>query len=351
MRLLHFAIALVLATAGYADIITLKSGRVINGTFLGGTPQQVKVQINDQIETFDINQIAKIEFGNGAAAAASDRSNRPVLRRADGGNSDSSSGSDPNRPTLRRDPPSASTSDDSRPTLRRDTSSYPSSSSGQPTLQRDSSPSYDDPPPTLRRVSNSSTEAPTVLRPGDTGPTAASTAASVAAVRQPVEIPAGTNLVVRIIDPVDSETASTGQTYRASIDQPISVAGEVLIRRGADAVVKLVEVKEAGKLTGKAELTLALASVTVDGKVIAINTQNIVEDSAARGKSTATKAGAGAVLGAVIGGIAGGGKGAAVGAGAGAGAGTAVEAVSKGPKVKIPSETRLTFVLDNPVTI
>ena len=348
MRLTSIGIALLLATAGYADIITLKSGRVINGTYLGGSPREVKVQINDQVETFDTNDIAKIEFGNGAAATTSDR-NRPVLRRA--GGSDSASTDDSSRPTLRRETApasSSSSSDDGRPTLRR---APTSASNDGPTLQRDPGGSSDDSPPLLRRGGGSGGDAPQVLRPGDTGPTADSTAASVAAVRQPVEIPAGTNLVVRIIDAVDSETASTGQTFRATMDQAITVAGNTVIPRGTDALVKLVEAKQAGKLTGRAELTLALASITVDGKVIKIDTQNIVEDSNARGKSTATKAGAGAVLGAVIGGLAGGAKGAAAGAGAGAGAGTAVEAMSKGPKVKVPSETRLTFVLDNPVTI
>jgi hypothetical protein len=317
MRLLHIGFALLLATAGYADIVTLKSGRVINGTYLGGSAREVRVEVGDQIETF-----AKIEFGNGTAAASSDR-NRPVLRRSD------SSDSDEGRPSLRRDP------------------SYGSSDS-RPTLRREPSPSSDDGPP-LRRGSGG--DAPQVMRPGDTGPGAASTPASVAAVRGPVEITAGTNIVVRIIDGIDSEKATTGQTYRASIDQPISAGGDIVIPRGADALVKLVEAKEAGKLTGRAELTLQLESVTVDGRLIQINTQNITQESDARGKRTATKAGGGAVLGAIIGGIAGGAGGAAAGAAAGGAAGAGVEAISKGPNVKIPSETRLTFVLDNPVTI
>ncbi|MDR3698676.1 MAG: hypothetical protein P4L56_03515 [Candidatus Sulfopaludibacter sp.] len=348
MRLLHYGFVLLLATAGYADIITLKSGRVINGTYLGGTPREVKVQVNDQIETFSTNDVLKIEFGNGGAPSTASDRNRPVLRRADSSGS-TSADSDSSRPSLQRDPSPPPSSDDNRPTLRRAPTSASTSDDTRPTLQRDPGASSDDSPPLLRRAPGA--DAPQVLRPGDTGPTAASTAASVAAERQPVEIPAGTNLVVRMIDPVDSETASTGQTFRATMDQAITVAGVVVIPRGADVVVKLVEAKQAGKLTGKAELTLALASVTVDGKVLAIDTQDITQESSSRGKSTATKAGAGAVLGAVIGGIAGGGKGAAAGAGAGAGAGTAVEAVSKGPKVKVPSEARLTFVLDNPVTI
>jgi hypothetical protein len=311
MRLLHIGFALLLATAGYADIVTLKSGRVINGTYLGGSAREVRVEVGDQIETFDTTQVAKIEFGNGTAAAGPDR-NRPVLRRSD------SSDSDESRPTLRREPSTSASNDDGPPTLRR---------------------------------GNAGGDAPQVMRPGETGPGADSTPASVAAVRAPVEITAGTNVVVRIIDAIDSEKATTGQTYRASIDQPISAGGDVVIPRGADALVKLVEAKEAGKLTGRAELTLQLQSVTVDGRVIQINTQNITQESDARGKRTATKAGGGAVLGAIIGGLAGGAGGAAAGAAAGGAAGAGVEAVSKGPKVKIPSETRLTFVLDNPVTI
>jgi hypothetical protein len=327
MRLSHFGLLLILATAGFADIVTLKSGRVVNGTYLGGSPREVKVEVAGQIETFDTNQIAKIEFGNGTETAAADR-NRPVLRRADSSSADS----DPGRPTLRRDT-SPAPATDNRPTLRRDTS-----------------PS-DDGPPVLRRAGNNGGEAPQVMRPGDTGPSASSTAQSVAAVRPPVEIPAGANIVVRLIDGVDSEKASVGQTFRAAIDQPISVAGEIVIPRGADAIVRLVDSKESGKLTGRAELTLSLSSITVDGKVVEINTQNITEESDARGKRTAAKSGGGAVLGAVIGGLAGGAKGAAAGAGAGAAAGAGVEAMSKGPKVKVPSETRLTFVLDNPITI
>jgi hypothetical protein len=55
-------------------------------------------------------------------------------------------------------------------------------------------------------------------------------------------------------------------------------------------------------------------------------------------------------VGAIIGGIIGGGKGAAIGAGAGAGTGVAVSA-SRGKKLSIPSESRLDFVLREPLTV
>jgi hypothetical protein len=282
MRLMHLAIALVLATAGFADTVTLRSGRVIHGTYLGGTARQLRVDTGDRIETLDVTDIVRIEFGDSAPTASSD-DGRPHLRRA------------------------------------------------QPSSQ------------------------PTILRPDDdaavTPATATAAPAAAPAPRDPVELPAGTNLVVRMIDGVDSDAASAGQTFAASMDQPVTVGGETIIPRGADVVVKLVDAQQSGKLTGRAELTLALMSVKVNGKVVDINTQSISRQSDARGQQTARVAGGTAAVGAIIGAIAGGGKGAAIGAGAGGAAGAGAEAVTHGQRVKVPSETRLTFVLDTSVTI
>jgi hypothetical protein len=161
-------------------------------------------------------------------------------------------------------------------------------------------------------------------------------------------LPAGTNLVIRMIEAVDSETNRVGQSFRASLDQPVMVDGETVIPRGADAVVKLVDSKESGKLTGRTDLTLSLQSVSINGHMVDINTQSINKESASQGEKTAKVAGGTAVAGAIIGAIAGGGKGAAIGAGAGAAAGAGSQVILGGQRVRIPSETRLTFVLDNP---
>jgi hypothetical protein len=152
-----------------------------------------------------------------------------------------------------------------------------------------------------------------------------------------------------MIDGIDSERNSPGQTFHASLDDPIIVDGNVVIDRGADAMVKLVDDKESGKLTGTTQLTLRLVSVTANGQPVAINTQNVTESSSSRGAKTAKMAGGGAALGAIIGAIAGGGKGAAIGAGAGAAAGTGVQIATKGQKVHVPSETRLTFTTEGPI--
>jgi hypothetical protein len=112
-----------------------------------------------------------------------------------------------------------------------------------------------------------------------------------------------------------------------------------------------VDEKESGKLTGRTSLTLDLVSVKVKGRVVDVNTQTVSEESSSRGAKTAKTAGGAGALGAIIGAVAGGGKGAAIGAGAGAAAGAGVEVLTKGQRVRIPSETRLTFVLENAVRI
>jgi len=158
-------------------------------------------------------------------------------------------------------------------------------------------------------------------------------------------------MVVRLIDGVDSDVNRVGQTFAASLDEPVLINGQTAIPRGSDVVLKLVDAKDSGKLTGRAELTLSLVSVRVNGQPVDVNSQTVSRESSSRGERTAKVAGGTAALGAIIGAIAGGGKGAAIGAGAGGAAGAGAEIVTKGQRVKIPSETRLTFALDTPVHI
>jgi hypothetical protein len=325
MRLLYVGIVLALATACFADTVTLKNGRVINGNYLGGTPREIRIDVGDRIETLDVSNVARIEFGSGNTAVIQDDNRRPTLHRAPNSGADSSG----DRPTLRR-ADTSSNSSDNRPTIRQDSS--------------------DDDRPVLRRADNSGGSV--IMRPDnpDTGASAQPRADPPA--RDTVELPAGTNIVIRMVDGVDSETAHVGQTFSATLDVPVANPnGGTLIPRGADVVIKLVDAKESGKLTGKAEVTLSLMQIKVDGRMVDINTESVSRESASRGEKTAKVAGGAAVAGAVLGGILGGGKGALGGAAAGGAAGAGVEAVTKGQRVKVPSETRLTFVLDSPVKI
>jgi hypothetical protein len=160
-------------------------------------------------------------------------------------------------------------------------------------------------------------------------------------------IPAGTDISVRTIDSVDSERDRRGQTYRASIDQPVIVNGQTVVPRGADAVIMLSDSQQSGKIEGKAVLTLELRSITINGRTYDSTSSTVSRESGGRGVRSAKVIGGTAALGAIIGAIAGGGRGAAIGAGSGAAVGTAAQVVTSGQKVKVPAETLLTFTLQN----
>ena len=168
---------------------------------------------------------------------------------------------------------------------------------------------------------------------------------------QAVTIPAGTRLVVRMIDGVDSETNKVGDRFRASLEEDLVVDDVVVAPKNSDVTGRLSEVKEAGRISGKSELKLELTGIVIGGQTYAIVTGDYEVSGKSRGGDTAKKVGIGAAVGATIGAIAGGGKGAAIGAGVGAGAGTAIQVLTKGEQVKVPSETMLEFALEQPLTV
>ena len=165
------------------------------------------------------------------------------------------------------------------------------------------------------------------------------------------EVPGGTPITVRLIDAVDSRTAQVGQTFAASVDEPVMVGGQTVIPRGADVIIKLVEDQQSGRITGETSLGLALSAIRVNGRMVDFSSEAVQERSGSRGARSGKIIGGGTALGAIIGGIAGGGRGAAIGAVSGAAAGTGAEIATKGERVRVPSETRLSFRTSNPVRL
>ena len=164
-------------------------------------------------------------------------------------------------------------------------------------------------------------------------------------------IPTGSKLVIRMIDSVNSERNKVGETFVAVLEEPISQGGIDLIPRGADVRGRIANVNEAGRVAGSAELSLELTQIIVNGIPYSVTTSEYDQVGEGRGKETAKRAALGAGLGAAIGAIAGGGKGAAIGAGVGGGGATAVQVMTKGEKLNIPSETKLEFTLRVPLVI
>lgn len=164
-------------------------------------------------------------------------------------------------------------------------------------------------------------------------------------------VPAGTHLVVRMIDGIDSNRNSVGDSFQASLEEPLIVDSTEIAAKGTTVYGKLEQVKSAGRIQGRSELRLVLTGIVLNGATHNIVTGDYTLQGGSRGKQTAERAGIGAALGGVIGAIAGGGKGAAIGAGVGAGAGTAVSVMTHGQQVHVPSETVLNFTLEQPARL
>ena len=166
-----------------------------------------------------------------------------------------------------------------------------------------------------------------------------------------VTIPAGQGILVRMIDSVDSSKNHIGDIFHASLETDLTVNNGLVARKGTDVYGRLAEAKEAGHISGSSELQLELTRMVIDGRDYPLVSSDYTLQGKGRGSNTAKKVGGGAALGAIIGAVAGGGKGAAIGAGVGAGAGGAVQVLTRGQQVKIPSETLLEFRLQQPATV
>jgi hypothetical protein len=300
MAVTAIAMATALSAAlAVGDTLELRNGQVIQGKFLDGSPLNIHFQVDGKIQTFATKDVLDIGFSESDSGANAAPAAAPAAQPA------------PN--------PAASTT--------AVTTAAPANS--QPT------------------AAASTSKAPSEAA----APAHTQTAQTTATATRDVVIPAGTSLMVRMIDSVDSSTNKVGDPFKASLDAPLVIGDTVVAPKGADVYGKLAQAQQSGQFAGNAQLTLELTGIRVNGQTVPINSTNYDVAGSSRGKQSAERIGGGAVLGALIGAIAGGGKGAAVGAAVGGGAGTAAQVLTKGPQVRVPSETLLEFKTQQPVTV
>ena len=282
------AVVALFAAPAFSDTLVLKSGERVSGFFEGGSARVIKFRTNDGVvKDYDLLSVQQIQFNDDKASTTPSSS------------------------------PSSSLSSSSPSTSTRTTTS--SSSSSDPRLL-----------PKNERVTQ-----PTSSNAANTGWT----------------IPTGSKIVIRMIDSVNSERNKIGEQFIAILDEPVTDGGVEIIPKGADVRGRIANINEAGRIAGSAQLGLELTQIVVNGIPYSITTSEYQEVGEGRGTQTAKRAGVGAGLGAVIGAIAGGGKGAAIGAGVGGGGATAVQVLTKGEKLNIPSETKLEFTLRAPLVV
>jgi len=166
-----------------------------------------------------------------------------------------------------------------------------------------------------------------------------------------ISVPAGTRLRVALVEGVSTTKNSPGDRFTATLAEPVIVDGKMVLEKGTKVRGSVVDVKESGRVKGRASIQLTLNEIVRDGKSLPISTKSFIAVAESTKKRDAAIIGGGAGLGAAIGAIAGGGKGAAVGAAIGGGAGTGTVLATKGKEIHYGPETRLSFTLSNSVEI
>jgi len=170
----------------------------------------------------------------------------------------------------------------------------------------------------------------------------------ILAQRKMVTVPAGTSLLVRMIDTVDSSKNAVGSRFSASLETNLEVDGVVVAPAGTKVYGRLAQSKEAGRMAGKSELRLELTEIVLNGTAYPVLSSDYQVSGKGSGGRSAKRILGGAGLGAAIGAIAGN---AGMGAAIGAVAGTTAAVVQKGQTVNVPSETLLEFRLQQPASL
>jgi len=162
-------------------------------------------------------------------------------------------------------------------------------------------------------------------------------------------VPAGTRILVRTTDPLDSRNRA-GSIFAGTLETNIQVEGRTAVRRGTTVHGRLAEVRSAGRRTGSSQLTLELTDIIINGSAFPILTNFFEIRGRGEGASTARNVTRGAGLGALLGVAAGGGRGAAVGTLAGAATGNVISG-RRGEEVILPSGSLIEFRLSQPVAL
>lgn len=187
--------------------------------------------------------------------------------------------------------------------------------------------------------------------PTSSSPSGSSNSPKEASRLKPIVVPADTELQVVLDQAVGSKISHTGETFSATVAQPIEIDGRSAIPKGAQATGIVKDAKAAGRFKGGAVLELALTSINVNDRDYEIQTSASTMTRKGKGKRTAAMIGGGAAGGAAIGAVAGGGKGAGIGALIGAAAGTGGAGLTGNRDISVPAETALSFKLEQPLEL
>jgi hypothetical protein len=166
-----------------------------------------------------------------------------------------------------------------------------------------------------------------------------------------VTLPVGTTLRLELKSAVGSDTSRVEDAVRAELRSPVVVKGETVLPTGTEVTGVVTDVKDSGRVKGRARVAFRFASLSHRGERYTIKTAPIAQQAAASKGDDAKKIAIGAGAGAALGALLGGGSGAAKGAALGGAGGTGVVLATKGKAVHLSPGASVTTRLTAPLTV
>src|SRR5260370_41290258 len=121
---------------------------------------------------------------------------------------------------------------------------------------------------------------------GELGTEMAQTTATAKDDRQ-ITVPAGTRILIRMIDSVNSREQTAGYRFTASLETNLQVGDVVVALRGTTIYGRLDSASSAGRMSGSSELTLELTDLVIDGTTYPLITSTYEIKGSGKGSNTA----------------------------------------------------------------
>ena len=171
------------------------------------------------------------------------------------------------------------------------------------------------------------------------------TAQAVASAPPPVRAaaPAGTRLVIRMVDSIDSKKHKAGHKFRGQLEGALVVDGVTLAPRGTMLYGTITTSQQSGRAAGTSTLAMEFTDIMIDDQLYPIATEGLAAQTGGEGKKTVGRTARAAAIGGLVDGSSGAKTGAKVGVGA--------SLLTGGESINVPAGTLLETALRTPLTL
>jgi hypothetical protein len=158
-----------------------------------------------------------------------------------------------------------------------------------------------------------------------------------------VTAPAGTRLVIRMVDSVDSKKHSAGHKFRGQLEGAMVIDGVTIAPKGALLYGTVIAAQQSRRAVGSSELAMEFTDIMIDDQLFPIATAGLAAETGNEAAKTVGRTARAAAIGGLIDGSSGAKTGAKVGLGA--------SIVTGGESLSVPAGTLLETELRAPLTI